>query len=215
MVNAGFTQSNYSVGFLPSININKGLEKDWKLNFKTESRHVVKSGVFSEKSNSKYDYALTDFSIISSKKIGINKAIAFGYLLRIRDRSTFENRMIQQFTATKNYSTFRLAHRIVTDQTFSKNEPTDFRLRYRLSIEIPLNGQSLDPKEFYYKLNHEYLNSLQGKVYDLEIRIVNFIGYEFSRKSKLEWGLDYRASSFINDNFSNRFWIAINWYWSL
>jgi hypothetical protein len=207
-------QSSYQIGLLPSININKKLPYDFSLNFKAESRQELKSGFFNMPNDFNYEYELTDFSVITAKKIAINKSLTIGYLIRIRGDNVI-NRSIQQFIITKNYSSFKLAHRLSTDQTFEKGEETEFRVRYRLSSEIALNGQSVDPKEFYLKINNEYLNSWQGGDYDFEIRIIPFLGYEFSDSKKLELGLDYRMDSFINDSSRNRFWIGINWFQSI
>ncbi|MBX2827536.1 MAG: hypothetical protein KTR22_05205, partial [Flavobacteriaceae bacterium] len=77
---------------------------------------------------------------------------------------------------------------------------------------IPLNGQSVDPKEFYFKFNHEYLNAWEQNDYDLEIRAVPHLGYKVSKSNKLEFGLDYRLNSFLNTSPSHRFWTVINWY---
>jgi hypothetical protein len=202
------------MGLLPSININKKFPTDLSLNFKTESRQELKSGFFNIPANVNYKYELTDFSLIAAKKIAINKSLAMGYLMRIRDNKVI-NRSIQQFITTKNYSGFKLAHRLSTDQTFEKGEKTEYRVRYRLSSEIALNGQSVDPREFYLKISNEYLNSWQGGDYDFEIRVVLFLGYEFSDSNKLELGLDYRMDSFINDSSRNRFWIGANWFQSI
>lgn len=204
-------QSSYQFGILPSININKKLPNDWKLNLKTESRQELKSGLFDVPSSFQYNYTLTDLSTILAKKVSINKSLALGYLMRVREGELI-SRLIQQFIITKNYANFRLAHRFSADQTFQGNEPTEFRLRYRLSTSIPTNGQSIDPKEFYLKINNEYLNAWESAAYDLEIRIIPYLGYTFSDANKLELGLDYRLNSFLSDSSRHRFWIGVNWY---
>ncbi|MEZ5008619.1 MAG: DUF2490 domain-containing protein [Chitinophagales bacterium] len=215
ITNIGLAQSSYELGLLPSINVSKSFEKDWKLSFKGESRQSLKSGAFSEGNSNSYNYLLTDFIVFTSKKIAPNKALAFGYTFRIQDRSTIKNRITQQFSAAKAYSSLKLGHRLRTDETFSKNEPIELRLRYQLSIEVPFKPKSVEPNGFYYKLGNEYVTSLKAKTFDLELRLVNLIGYEFSSKSKLEWGVDYRASSFIHDELDNAFWMAVKWYWTM
>ncbi len=82
-------------------------------------------------------------------------------------------------------------------------------------MEIPLNGQTLDPKELFIKVSNEYLNAFQQSEYDLEIRIAGFIGYVFSPKTKLEIGLDNRLDAFIDDRLRNRFWLGFNIFQSL
>lgn len=206
-----YAQSSYQAGLLPSFNLTKKLPADFKINFKVESRQELKSGIFATKSPIDYEYLLTDFAFVASKKIDINKSLAVGYLLRIKDKKVI-NRSIQQLIITKKYHAFRLSHRVSADQTFEQEKDTEFRLRYRLSSQIPLNGQAVDPNEFYLKLNNEYLNSWQGPAYDLELRVVPFIGYAFQNNKKLELGLDYRLDSFLEGGSRHRFWFGFNWY---
>ncbi|WP_462318009.1 DUF2490 domain-containing protein [Marinilabilia sp.] len=201
-------QSQNEIGFLPSINFNKKLPRDWAVNFKVESRQsLYKEGL-------KYDYLLTDFALAGDKKIGINTKIAAGYLLS-KFNGGIKNRFFQQLSMVKRYPTFKMAHRFSTDQTFEKDEDPEFRLRYRASAEVPLSGASLDPREFYFKINNEYLNALQARDYDLEIRVAGFIGFVITPSNKLEIGIDNRIDSFVNGNSRNRMWLSLNLYQSI
>jgi hypothetical protein len=199
------SQSVTELGFLPSLNINKKLPRDWSVNFKTESRQSLYKKDFD------YNYVLTDVSLIVAKRIGVNTSIAAGYLMRIDDNSII-SRSIQQLSLVKRYSGFALSHRFSADQTFKHEEGIDFRFRYRVSSEIPLEGHALDPKEFFVKLSNEYLASFHLQEFDLEIRGAGFIGYALSPSSKLELGIDFRTDSFLNDDPRKRFWIGFNIY---
>ena len=207
-------QSSYQSGLLPSINLNKKLKNDWSVNFKIESRQILEEGIIGDDNPTQYEYGLTDFTWIAAKKVQINQTLAGGYLIRIRDQKP-THRFIQQYVITKNYSGFRLSHRFVSDQTFDEGEPLELRLRYRISTLFPLTGQSIDSKEFYLKLNHEYLNSFQQGNYDLEIRLIPFVGYTFNKNNKFEFGLDYRVNSFLENNTDNRYWLSLNWFVAL
>jgi len=154
---------------------------------------------------------MTELSLGAGKKIGFRTKLALGYKLSV-DRKEVYNRFIQQISHVKKYQTFILAHRFQTDQTFNINKATEYRLRYRLSAEIPLNGYTLDPKELFIKVNNEYLNSIQDITYDLEIRAAGFLGYALSPKTKIEIGIDNRIDSFINDSLRNRLWLGLNVY---
>lgn len=204
-------QSTYQVGGLPSINFNYKLKNKWSFNFKIESRQLLQSGTFKGESDKSYEYVLTDHSVIAARKVGLNARLSGGYLLRLREGNAI-HRLIQQYTVTQKLPRFRLAHRVVTDQTFSPNEATTYRLRYRLASELPLNGQAADSKEFYLKISNEYLNSLEDSEYDLEIRLVPLLGYAITEHHKIEFGLDYRVNSFLNQNTRHSFWTSINWY---
>jgi hypothetical protein len=204
-------QDTYLLGTLPSINLNKGISSNWSLNLKAESRLRFLQGEFSGNARSDLNIQLADFALAVSRKTGLNNALAGGYLIRLRGEQTF-HRFIQQFTMVKRYETFRMAHRFSSDQTFNGDNPWELRLRYRITAEIPLNGQSVDPGEFYLKLNNEYLNSWQEGDPDLEIRLVPLAGFVFNDSNKLEFGLDYRLSSFIDGNSRNNFWFNIGWF---
>ncbi len=201
-------QASHQMGLLPSVNLNKKLPKDWSMNFKAESRQSLYSESFD------YEYLLTDVALLAAKKIGVNTSAAGGYLIRM-DAEGVRHRAIQQISFVKRYAGFRLSHRVSADQTFGKDDAPEYRLRYRLSPEIPLQGLSLDPKEFFLKLSNEYLGSMQHDDLDLEIRLAAFIGYALSPKQKLELGLDYRLDSFIHGQARNRYWIGLNFYQSL
>ena len=209
--NATLAQSTYRVGGLPAVNLNAKLKNNWSLNAKTESRQLFQQGTFWGDRDKSYEYVLTDYSLIFARKIGLNSRISGGYLFRFLEGMAV-HRFIQQYTITQKLTCFRLAHRVVTDQTFSPAEAPEYRLRYRLASEIPLNGQSADPSELYIKIGNEYLNSIQNADYDLEIRLVPMLGYALKKNHKLEVGLDYRVNSFLNQYARHSFWTVLNWY---
>lgn len=208
-----FSQSTYQFGVLPSINLNKKLQKDWSLNFKTESRQLLQKGVFDGNYIKEYEYLLTDLSLLTAQKVGLNSRIAGGYLIRFRNEEII-HRVIQQYSIVERKTGFRLAHRIAADQTFSSNESPEYRFRYRLTPEIPIDGQSVDLKEFYVKTNLELLNKFQSSDYNLEFRFVPFLGYVLNEQNKIEVGLDYRIDSILITDTRHSFWTSINWYLS-
>jgi hypothetical protein len=208
---AVYAQSTYQFGGLPSLNLNRKFKNDWSLNTKLESRQLFQRGEINGNAEKEYKYVLTDLSMIAAKKVGLNSRIAGGYLIRFEDGEFF-HRFIQQYTIVQKMSGFRLAHRILSDQTFSKIEKTEIRFRYRITSEIPLNGESVDPGEFYLKLNNEYINSFQALEYDLEIRIIPLLGYDITDNFKIESGLDYRVNSFINNSTRQSYWMTFNFF---
>lgn len=202
------SQPTYQFGLMPSLNLSKKLPKDWSLNFKAESRQAIFNEVFD------YEYQLTDISIIAAKRVSIRTSLGGGYLMRIDDEGV-KNRTIQQVSIVTPLPFFRVSHRFRADQTFKRNYDTEFRFRYRISAEIPFEGQSVDPREFYLKLNNEYLNSIQLREYDLEIRAAAFLGFALSPDSEIELGIDYRMDSFLAGFSRNRIWLGIGFYHSL
>lgn len=204
-------QHAYLLGTLPAINLNKGLNDRWAINAKWESRQEISRGFFGGAAEGGAGYVLSDLSIISSVKVGLQSKLAGGYLIRLNgDRPT--HRSIQQFSLVQEWRGFRLGHRFATDQTFAPETATSYRFRYRLGVELPFNGQSVDPKELYLKATHEYLYRLRGGSSDLEVRLAPFLGYRIAGKHKVEFGLNYRLSSFLNGGSKNSFWMQLIWY---
>ena len=204
-------QGSYRSGLLPAINLNRPLSGDRELNFKWESRQLFAQGQQGEAPAYQFRYVLSDFSLLLSQKLGFGAKLAGGYLLRLEDTGPV-HRAIQQFTVVRRPGSFRLAHRFAADQTFAAEEQTEFRLRYRIVVELPLNGQSVDAREWYLKIGNEYLGGWQGNSQDLEIRLVPMAGYNVNDSSKLEFGLDYRLGSLFTGSHNHTLWTGITWY---
>ena len=108
--------------------------------------------------------------------------MAGGLLFRSGDKY-FKNRYIQQLTLVNQYAFFRIAQRFLVDQTINVNSPIEIRFRYRMTFELPLNGRSIDSKEWYLKLNNEFLNFYENKKYNLEFGPHLFLDLNFQIKT--------------------------------
>lgn len=210
----GYSQEAYQFGLLPNISLSNALGKRWHLSSSIESRQVLEEGIFNQPKAFDYQYLLTDFTTIFSKKVDNAHAFGGGYLLRF-EGGMIMHRFIQQVIFKRAYSTIKLSHRFRTDQSFGHYNAPEFRLRYRLSMEFPLNGQVLNLKEFYLRLNGECLNKFKSG-YILEARLVPLLGYTISEKERFEFGLDYRADSILSRyQTSHKFWLKLNYYCKL
>ena len=202
-------QSAFQVGLLPSVVLTDKKENDWSIIYEIDSRQLLQTGTFNGVSENEYQYVLTDFSVLGAKKISPKSRLAGGYLLRIEQDQIF-HRFIQQYTYTQQVDSLALSHRFSTDQTFSSIEKPTFRVRYRVATEVPLAGKTLDADEFYIKMSNEYLNSWQDSKYDLEIRLVPLLGFNFRNDKKVEIGMDYRLDSFLQNDTRHSFWMNVN-----
>lgn len=204
-------QGSWQSGLLPALNLSKKLNDSWALNIKGESRVQVSQGDFSGELDEAEGYQLTDVSIQAVRKTGLNNHLAVGYLTRFREDAIVHRTMLQ-YTQVRRYTGFRLAHRLVTDQTYSEAEPVSMRLRYRITLELPLDGQAIDAGEWYLKMSNEYLNVLQDGQYDLELRLIPFLGYYQNDRCKWELGVDYRLGEFLRTAPGHVFWLSLNSY---
>ena len=203
-----FAQSSVDYGLIPSINLNKKLGNHWKLNLKSESRFDFMSDTPTG------TYLLSDFGLVLAHSLSMNGAVAGGYQVRIKDGGLI-HRSIQQFSWVKKINGVKLGHRLVTDQTFQSTSAPHYRFRYRIAAQLALKGQRVDKREFYLKLNHEYLNSLKGGSYDLEVRLVPLLGFAIADNNKLETGIDYRLKGFAGNTIRQNAWFRLTWYIAL
>lgn len=211
---AALCQSNYRAGTLSQINVNVKLADTWKLNTKLETRQILSRKEPETPASHRFEYERTDLNFILTKKVSADNTVGGGYLVRLEE-SRFTHRLIQQFSTVKNLDVLRVAHRIVTDETISAHAPAEFRLRYRLGLEMPLNGRQIDPKEFYGKVNNEYLGIFSNSDPDLEIRGLLALGYNASDSNKIELGLEYRVNEFNASIKAQQFWLTIAWFVSI
>ena len=203
-------QPNTQYGFAPTINFNKKLSENEKLNFNISSRELgFDEGEFS------LQHAQTEFSLVSSTKLSLHGTLALGYSYTDRRTGGNSHNLIQQFTISNIFGSFRLGHRIATDQAFGGNRDTRFRLRYRLSCQLPLSGQSVNRNEFYIKVNNEYLNQIQESNYNLQIRLASHLGFEFNDNNKVELGIEYRAGSLVREQAQHLTLLRLIWFVSL
>lgn len=198
------SQTNLDAGFLPKVVLSKKINNKIKWVNSIESRSIIYDDAY------QFSHSLVDISSILSLKTSLNQSFNFGYIVRLRDHKTI-HRTFQHYNIVGQYSSIKLGHRFAFEQFYQFKKQTTFRTRYRLSLEKPLNGEKVDVKEFYIKLGNEYLYDFE----DLEIRLTPYLGYQASKKDKIEFGLDYRLSSFMNNATENDFWFRATWYISL
>ncbi|MEO6000593.1 MAG: DUF2490 domain-containing protein [Chitinophagaceae bacterium] len=197
---------------MPQISTNFRIGESWKINSKFENRFILYQYPF-EGTVRRAAYERSDLEFVVTRSIGPLKNLGAGYLVRRIDKDgSFLHRSIQQYSLSQEFTSLLLSHRFRTDQTFEKNEAVQFRLRYRISIEKPLNGLQVDPDEFYLKVNNEYLGILKSGKGNMEIRLLASVGYNLSESNQIEAGLDYRVENIIGRGKKNLLLITVGWY---
>lgn len=205
-------QQTYRIGSLPQFNYNLSLASDWQLNGKVETRQLWRTGSFGQGDAQGLKYALTDLSVQAAYKSVDGNTFSAGYLWRVQPDQD-AHRFMQQYSVVRRYARFRLGQRFAADQTLAFGEAAVYRLRYRLGLDLPLNGERVDPGEWYFKLTHEYLNILENSQYDLEIRLSPTFGHAFNDLNKLEVGLEYRIDRLLITNpVRHSLFLRLSWY---
>lgn len=201
MPNAICAQSDFDAGFLPKAILSKRLSEKTKWISSIESRQIIYDEAY------QFSYDLIDLSSIYSVKTTLNQSFNFGYILRFRNSETI-HRTFQHYNFVDKWTNLKIGHRIAFEQFYQTKKQTTYRTRYRLSTEIPLNGERVDVKELYFKFGNEYLYDFS----DLEIRLTPYLGYQVSKKDKIEFGFDFRTSNITSTQTENTLWFRTTWY---
>jgi len=212
-VMSGFTQSDKQLLSEPSLNLGYKLSSEYKLNVGLSSRQLFREKEGFDGNVSGYEYLHSDVSADLSRDVGLNNKIQVGYLLRQTEDGRI-HRLRQRFTIVRNHNALRLSHRFGTEQTFSFNEDTEYRARYRIAPEIALAGLVVDPEEFYLKATNEFVVARQGNDSDIEIRVSPNVGYLFTSGLKLESGVTYRFDEFLDTNGRHRLFFGLSGYYN-
>ncbi|MCX2473485.1 DUF2490 domain-containing protein [Pedobacter sp. MC2016-05] len=185
------------------------LKNDWNINSKLEGRQLLNQNPFPENKKEQV-FERLDFEVVLDKALNSSNDLGIGYLVRWEE-GKFIHRFIQQYAYTKKLYSSKMSHRFRIDQTLEDAESPQFRLRYRASWEKPLSGLQVDPKEFYLKLNNEYLGVLQDSKTNMEVRGLAIIGYTIGKENRIETGGDYRMEE-IFGNISHKVFLNISFY---
>ena len=198
----------------PQVALTIPAGEDFQITSKVESVHGYYNHNDREGSDWRYRYNRTDVQVFGGYRINPFLKAAAGYQYRFGNTRNSQ-RTIQQLALVQRKPSYRLAHRLRTDQTYNDTEAPEYRFRYRLSAEIPLEGLSINPGEYYLILSDEPVFSTQGGETDLENRIGGNLGYSIRDGSKVELGIDYRTDRLLETHVRQRFWITMGWYISL
>jgi hypothetical protein len=202
----------FTAGLMPDMTLSYKLSENYSIVHKVESRY---SGFETDRDQFDIDFERMDFQNFVERKIGLFSKFSIGYQFRINNLDKNEHRLIQQITWSDNLRSFRLGHRIRTDQTFSDTNLPEFRFRYRSKIQLPLQGQKIDQGEYYLSLSDEILFSYLSPDWDFENRVVAKLGFYINDKNKVETGLDWRLDGLLLNNPEHQLWFVMSWYKSL
>ncbi|MCA1762162.1 MAG: DUF2490 domain-containing protein [Cryomorphaceae bacterium] len=198
-------------GFFPEAQLTYSPTKKLKLVAKVESQHGL---ISQENGENAWEYYLdrTDFQGFAGTSINPFTSVAVGYQYRWDGDGENSHRSIQQIGFVQPKIGLRIGHRIRTDQTFLPTASPEFRVRYRIAFDIPLEGQKVDDGEYYFVASNEAIFGTQSGELKIENRLVGSLGYYFGKKQKLEAGIDYRTDDFLDGGLRQRIWLKAGWY---
>jgi hypothetical protein len=184
-----------SSAFSPDIAINVKLSDNYFLNTKTEAFHYFFERDLNNSPIRVSNFDGTDFQFFLTKRLNPFNRISLGYQYGFDPGDPCSHRLIQQISHIDRPGNLTIGHRFRSDQTFYKEESFKFRFRYRFSLEVPLQGQALDPGEFFLLASKEVLFDYQDSIFGFENRLVFNTGYMINPLQKLQFGFDLRSGS--------------------
>ena len=144
---------------------------------------------------------------------------SFSFTFRFREPfgggMTTELRPIQQLTLATQFFKYRFRQRLRADERFIQRKPGsrhefDLRLRYRLALDFPLQGDRLDNKEYYLNTNVEFLYTPteNDAWFNRGYRGYSGLGYQFNDRYKLEIGGAFETARISRELGRENAWLV-------
>jgi hypothetical protein len=211
-------QEGFTGVWHPELSATWKIKERWDLNMKGTAFNVI-AEPGSEGFLSDYNLDFLEVSTMASYKFFNSQSIGLGFLYRwsepLEDETEFEKRLTEQFGIISRLGSIRWGHRFRLEQRW-KSEGLVHRVRYRLSMDIPLRGESLNPGEPYFIGSNEILFSGGKPVsFFAENRLTGGIGWLFSGKTKFEVQAQYRLNGILEDDLVHLLVIYTTFYMNL
>ncbi len=199
-----FAQEELSAFYEPQIALDfKSDSSRWSFNFALSERNAIY-----ENEETQFQALFLDIQHFSNYEVGLYGKLSLG--LKIRSLEIFEEsahdeiRLTAQYGYSRKYNTLKIAHRLRYENRFE--DQTAFRSRYRISVEIPLEGAKHNQNEFFISLKTETLFSF-GKFMapELDQRVGADLGYQLFENTEISLGLEYQYEDYFHDPESELF----------
>lgn len=209
------------VGVQPSVLLGGPLQNDFTYHLLFQSEAIL-SEQLNQGTPVNREIITNDFAGSLAYQFRPEIQFSATFLFRLRDPYTDggnELRPQQIVVLTQQGRKIRIRHRFRLEQRWIKStrESTrpdfDFRLRYRLSTDLPLNGERLDVGEWYLNINSEVLLTPTqiDWVRRWDYRIYNGIGYQMTASQRIEPGIELRTREDISGHRQNRMNFRLTW----
>lgn len=193
---SGNSQNDFTTFYEPLFAVNHKVSDSYKVNFATKSRsYLYRDNSF------EFKVRQLEFIHFSTLSFNSNHSISGGIMYRFRetfDDKSNELRLTQQYNYAYRPHVIRFGHRFRTEQRIQDTK-TIHRFRYRFTIDFPLQGEKLDIGEPYIVTNLESLLSVtKTSLPEFDQRFTSQIGWLWSKRLKLQAGLEYRFENYNN-----------------
>lgn len=185
-------QSDMHLKWEPKLAFSANINERWSYNLQAGGLHFLDNlsrqseGQHTERVDAR---AFLSYSFFRKRKLSV------GYMYRktqpFEENPGYEHRLSTLYSFQNYAQAWRLGHRIMAEQRW-RSSSNQFRMRYRFSGDVPLQGQKLDVNEFYFLASNELVLAADSESYSLENRFTSLLGWQMSESIKLELGAEYR-----------------------
>jgi len=211
----GQAQNKPSVRWEPGISLTKRINSRWSYNLSLSGRQRFTNYGNGEKNVQADRWEIKSFGTYTF--FG-GKKLSLGYMYRTVDpfkqKSGWEHRITQQFAFITQFGGYRLGNKFRIEQRIRSNDYLT-RFRYAISNDFPLQGESLDPKEFYLIGGNELVYAFNSLGDDLENRFSLGIGRLIQGGQKIQFSVASRYSDLISKNRDHIIQFESVYYFSL
>lgn len=191
-------QNKPSIRWEPLVSFTKKIDSRWSYNISLSGRQRFTDYGEGEK-NFKTDRwevrGFGTYTLFGSKKLSL------GYMYRSYDpfepEIGWEHRITQQFAFITNFGGYRLGNKFRIEQRIRSSDYLT-RLRYAISNDFPLQGENLDPNEFYLIAGNELVYAFNRIGDELENRFSLGIGRLLKGGQKIQFSAVSRNSDLIS-----------------
>lgn len=194
-------QSRTTVEFLPQFSWTGkwGGRWSWSLNTSLESDlSDIVEGKDANTTFSPHTYNFqSGLAYQLTNDFNLSGAYQFGWRDLDEDEKDIEHRSLQQLSWAQHWGKYRARLRTRTEQRFFRSEGWQVRHRWRLrpSLDFPLQGERLDPRESYLNAQVEWLANPfdAASLFYRETRLYAGLGWQAASGYKIENGLEWRS----------------------
>ena len=115
--------------------------------------------------------------------------------------TTNEHRIYEQLITKQNFGRVFIQHRYRVEERFRKDD-FSMRLRYFLSLNIPLNHKDMSDRTFYLSTYDEVFLNTNNSIFDRN-RLYGGVGYVINKNFKVETGFMAQTVGTVNRNQLN------------
>lgn len=188
---SGLAQENFSGYWQPDISLNYQVTPGYAHHFGVLQRiFLYREGAAT------FETRQVDIVHFSNVKLSGNESVGLGIQYRFRDPfepgARNELRIVEQFNLTRKPYALRFGHRWRAEQRIFRSL-TIHRFRYRFALDGPLQGDELDPGEFYWIGTLEpVLSAARGFQPEYDLRLSGWLGFYLGEGIKIQGGLEFR-----------------------